>query len=130
MEQVRKSILPVLLATLWISISEFFRNQFLLNSYWVELYKSMGQNFPAEPVNGAMWGVWSLLFAIVIYLLSKKFTLVQTTILSWIIGFLMMWIVIGNLGVLPFGMLGYALPLSILEAFLASLIVQRIPLRK
>ena len=123
MKTIKKTILPVLLATLWISISEFVRNEFLVKSYWTGHYNSLGLVFPSEPVNGAMWGVWSLLFAIGVFILSKKFTLLQTTLLSWFIGFVLMWVVIGNLGVLPYGMLYYAIPLSLLEAFLASYII-------
>jgi len=37
-----------------------------------------------------------------------------------------MWISSGNMGVLPFGLLVYAVPLSLLEAFLASFIVKKI----
>ena len=123
MKTIKKTILPILLATLWISISEFVRNEFLVKHYWTDHYNSLGLVFPSEPVNGAMWGVWSLLFAIGVFILSKKFTLLQTTLLSWFIGFVLMWVVIGNLGVLPYGMLYYAIPLSLLEAFLASYII-------
>ena len=37
-----------------------------------------------------------------------------------------MWIVIGNLGVLPYGLLAFAVPLSLLEAFVAALIVKKL----
>jgi len=121
-----KAFLSILAATVWISISEFVRNQFLLNHYWIEHYKSMGLTFPSEPINGAIWGVWSLLFATSIYLVSRKFNLIQTAFLSWTVGFVLMWISIGNLGVLPVGMLWYAIPLSMLEAFLASWIIKKI----
>jgi hypothetical protein len=35
-----------------------------------------------------------------------------------------MWVAIGNLGVLPYGLLVYAIPLSVLESFVATLIVK------
>ncbi len=118
-------ILRLLLATLWISGSEFFRNQILLSSAWTEHYASLGLTFPAAPVNGALWGFWSLLFAGAIGVIATRFTLVQTTLLAWFVGFAMMWVVIGNLGVLPLGILPVALPLSLLEAFGASWILCR-----
>jgi hypothetical protein len=74
MNYLKKSAMPVLIASIWISISEFFRNEFLLKSYWTEHYAGLGLIFPSEPVNGALWGLWSLLFAIVIFILAKKFT--------------------------------------------------------
>jgi len=123
---MKKSILPIILATLWISVSEFVRNEFLLKSYWTDHYKKLGHMFPSEPINGAMWGIWSFCFAVAIYIISRKFSLWQTTALSWFVGFLFMWIVIGNLGVLPFGILPFAIPLSLFEAFLAVYIITKL----
>jgi len=123
MKTIIKTVLPILLATIWISVSEFVRNTFLLHNYWTEHFLKMGQTFPEKPINGAVWGIWSLFFAIAIFIFSKKYTLIQTTFLSWFVGFVFMWLVIGNLGVLPFGILVYAIPLSLLEAFLASYII-------
>ena len=119
----KKSVLPVLLATIWISLSEFVRNEFILKSYWTSHYEGLGLVFPAEPVNGAVWGLWSLCFAIAIFIISRKFSLWHTTLLSWFAGFVLMWIVVGNMGVFPFKILYFAIPLSLLEAFLASFII-------
>lgn len=126
MKTLKKVILPILLATIWISISEFVRNELLFNSYWTDHYKGLGLVFPADPINGAMWGVWSLLFAIAIYIMAAKFNLMQTTFLSWFTGFVLMWVVTGNMGVLPYSILIYAIPLSLLEAFVASLIIKKL----
>jgi hypothetical protein len=121
---MKKTLLPILLATIWIGISEFVRNEFLL-SYWTGHYENLGLVFPTEPINGAVWGIWSLCLAIAIFIIAKKFTLTQTTLLSWFVGFVLMWLVIGNMGVLPYGILPFAVPLSLLEAFLASFIIKK-----
>lgn len=123
---MKKTILPVLLATIWISISEFVRNELLLKDYWTEHYLSLGLIFPSEPINGAVWGLWSFLFAIAIYIIAKKFSLLQTTFLSWFMAFVLMWVVTGNMDVLPYEILYFAIPLSLLEAFLASLIISKL----
>jgi len=123
---MRKTVLPVFLATVWVSLSEFARNQLLFKSYWTEHYAGLGLVFPEKPVNGAVWGVWSLLFAVAVYVIAKKFTLIQTTCLSWFVGFVFMWVVIGNLGVLPYGLLVFAVPMSLLEAFLAAVIIKKL----
>ena len=125
MKVVKQTVLPILLATIWISISEFARNEFLLKSYWTDHYQALGLVFPSEPINGAVWGLWSLCFAIAVFIIAKKFSLLQTTLLSWFVGFVLMWISSGNMGVLPFGILPFAIPLSFLEAFLASLMPER-----
>jgi hypothetical protein len=46
--------------------------------------------------------------------------------LSWVTGFVLMWLVIWNLNVLPFSTLVYAVPLSLLESFLAAYICAKI----
>jgi hypothetical protein len=125
MEYTRKTILPVLLAAVWISISEFVRNEFIVKSFWTQHYQDLGLVFPSEPVNGAVWGIWSLLFAIAVFIFAKKFTLWQSVFISWFVAFVMMWVVIGNLGVLPYDLLWYAIPLSLLESFIANLIVKK-----
>jgi hypothetical protein len=122
----KNTILPVLASGIWISISEFVRNEFILKSFWLEHYQSMGLQFPGEPINGAIWGLWSMVYAIVIFILSKRFNLLESFGLSWIIGFVMMWLVIGNLGVLPFGLLFIAIPLSLLESYLACFNVKKL----
>jgi hypothetical protein len=126
MKVIRKTILPLIIGTLWISISEFVRNEFLVRSFWIKHYHGLGLNFPSEPVNGAVWGIWSFMLALAIFIIVKKFNIVQTTLISWFMGFVMMWMVIGNLNVLPYGLLIYAVPLSILEAFIATLIVKKL----
>lgn len=126
MKFLRGTILPIFLATIWISISEFVRNEFLVKSYWIEHYKELGLVFPSEPSNGAVWGIWSLLFAISIFIIAKKFSLIQTFMLSWLVGFVLMWVVIENLSVLPIGLLSLAIPLSLLEAFVAALIIKKL----
>jgi len=123
MNFLKKTIVPILLATIWISLSEFVRNEFLAKYYWVNHYNKLGLVFPSEPINGAIWGLWSLLFAIAIFIIAKKFSLIQTTLLAWLVGFVLMWVAIGNLGVLPGGLLFIAVPLSLLEAFVAAFII-------
>ena len=122
----KKTILPILVSTIWISISEFVRNEFLIKSYWVQHYQSLGLTFPSEPINGAIWGLWSLIFAIAIFIIAKRFSLIETAFLSWVVGFVMMWVVIGNLGVLPLSILPVAIPLSLLEAFLAAWLIKKL----
>jgi len=126
MKFIKNTVLPILAATIWISISEFVRNEFIAKSFWINHYNRLGLTFPSEPVNGAVWGIWSLLFAIAIFIISTKFSLLHTTLFSWFVGFVLMWVVIGNLGVLPNGLMIYAIPLSLLESFVASWIIRKL----
>lgn len=123
---MKKTVLPIFVSTIWISLSEFVRNELIVKSYWTGHYEKLGLVFPSEPMNGAVWGIWSLCFAIAIFIIANKFSLIQTTLVSWFVGFVLMWIVTWNMGVLPIGLLLFAVPLSLLETFVAGLIIKRL----
>jgi hypothetical protein len=122
----KKIIFPIFFATLWIGLSEFVRNEFLFKYMWIQHYNSLGLVFPDGPLNGLVWGLWSLLFAIFVYIITRKFSLMQSIFLVWFSGFVLMWIALGNLGVLPFSLLWYSVPLSILETSIAVGIIKKI----
>jgi hypothetical protein len=53
-----RSVISVILTGIWVNVSEFFRNEVLLKTYWVDHYRSLGITFPSSPKNGMMWVVW------------------------------------------------------------------------
>lgn len=126
MNQTAKNILAIVLTGLWVNASEFFRNEVLVKSYWLEHYLSLGMAFPSEPLNGMVWMVWGFLFALAIFIVSRKFDLIQTTLLCWLMVFVLMWIVAWNLSVFPLGLLIYAIPLSLLEVFVGAYLCKKI----
>ncbi|MCB0793979.1 MAG: hypothetical protein KDB88_04510 [Flavobacteriales bacterium] len=121
-----RPLIAILATTVWVSVNEFVRNQLVLADHWVEQYAGMGLTFPAEPQNGAVWGLWALCFAVIAYFISKDGGLLRAGLLLWSIGFVLMWIVIGNMAVLPFSILPVAIPWSLIEAFGAVWIMKRI----
>lgn len=123
---LKSTILPVLLSMLWISIHEFVRNQFVLIEIWENHYRSLGMVFKTAPVNGMVWGVWALVFSMVLYRLSKAMGLFETIFWGWVIGFVMMWLVIGNMQVLPYATLLYAVPWSFVEVGGSAWIIHRL----
>jgi hypothetical protein len=120
-----RNIIAVILTGIWVNASEFFRNEVLLKTYWINHYRSLGMTFPSEPRNGMIWVAWGFLFAMAIYIISRKFDLIQTTLVSWFMAFVLMWIATWNLNVLPGAILIYAVPLSLLEAFIGSYICKK-----
>jgi hypothetical protein len=122
---VGKAALAVVLSGVWTGLCEFVRNQFLLASQWQSHYQGMGLVFPARPVNGMMWMVWSFCTAAVVFAVSRRFGLWATTIIAWIAGYVMMWVVIWNLAVLPIGILPIAVPFSFGEALGAAFICRK-----
>ena len=120
-----RNAVAIISTGVWVNASEFFRNEILLKRYWVAHFELQGLTFPSRPVNGVMWMAWGFLYAIAIFSISRKFSLMQTTLLGWLTGFVLMWIVIWNLNVLPVVILPYAVPLSLIEAFVASYICKK-----
>lgn len=121
-----KNLLGILAATVWISLSEFVRNEWLLKHFWVNHYKALGLEFPSAPVNGMIWGLWSFCLAIGIFYLLKRLSVWQSVAIAWWMGFVMMWLVTGNMMVLPLGILFYAIPLSMLEVAVAAAILRKL----
>jgi hypothetical protein len=117
-----RNIMAVIITGIWVNASEFFRNEVLLKKYWIDHYQLLGMTFPSEAKNGMIWVAWGFLFTIAIYIISKKFNLIQTTLITWFTAFVLMWVVTWNLNVLPGAILIYAVPLSLLEAFIGTYI--------
>lgn len=129
MNQRSRSVLAIVLTGIWVNVSEFLRNEVLLKRYWVDYYRSLGMTFPSEPKNGMIWVVWGFLCAIAIWLISRRFNLLQTALISWFMAFVLMWVVTFNLNVLPGAILMYAVPLSLLEALIGSYICVKLSSR-
>lgn len=115
----------VFLSGLWIGLNEFIRNELLLKSFWTDHYQELGLDFPDSPVNGFVWMVWSFLFAGLILLIRQKFSTQQTIAIAWVAGFIMMWLVVANLSVLPISILLIAIPWSLIETGGAVVIINR-----
>ena len=123
---LKRASLAIAAAGTWITASEFLRNEILLRHYWVAHYAALGLGFATRPVNGALWMAWSFGLAALIARLSRMFSLAETIGYAWLAVFVLMWICLYNLQVLPVAMLVYAVPLSLLEVGVAAVLVRRI----
>lgn len=123
---MKRIALATLAAGVWINVSEFLRNEILFKGHWLAKYETLGLEFPSAPVNGALWGLWGFIFAGCIVAVRRQSTFAGTVALCWTLGFALMWIVIGNLNVLPLTLLPIAVPWSLAEVALAVVIAQSI----
>ncbi len=130
MDYFKKTILPILLAGIWINLSETLRWIFLAKPCWLEHHQNLGIVLPEEPINMIIWMIWGFIFATTIFIFSRKFNLWQTTFLSWFLFLPLLWIVLWNLGLLPEGIVLIAAPLGLIEAFIAALICQKLSQNK
>jgi hypothetical protein len=121
-----RNFLAIGVAAIWITASEFLRNEFLFKSYWINHFHSMGLEFVTLPINGILWTLWSFGLAYLIFRLISKFSFLETMLLAWLPSFAMMWITTYNLQVLPLGLLIFAIPLSLFEVFLAMVIIRQL----
>lgn len=121
---MKRVILKVTAAGLWITFFEFLRNELLFKHYWIKHFQSIGLSFATKPINGILWMLWSFGLAYLIYRIAKFFSFRETLLLAWISAFAMMWIVAYNLQVLPLKLLFVAIPLSLLEITVAQIIIK------
>jgi hypothetical protein len=70
--------------------------------------------------------IWSFTLAYVIFKLSQKFSFKEAILLSWLAAFVMMWVTVYNLQVLPLKLLVAAVPLSLFEVAVAGFIIKKI----
>lgn len=126
MNHLKKTLLPILLTEIWINLSETIRWVFLIKSYWIEHYEKLGLVYSEKPINLIIWMIWGFLLATLIFILTKKFTVFHTTLLVWFSVFIMMWIVVWNIGILPVDMLWYNAPISFVEIFIGAMICRKL----
>jgi uncharacterized membrane protein len=44
----------------------------------------------------------ALCLSIALFIVSKRFSLLEAAAIGWLVGFVLMWLEVGNLGMLPF----------------------------
>ncbi len=126
MSHLKKTILPILLTGIWINISITIGWILILKSYWIEKYQSLNLVFPIGITNNIVWMIWGFMLATIVFILSKKFTVLQTTFLAWFVAFIMLWVIIWNVGILPTGMLLFNIPNSLFVTFISALICKKL----
>lgn len=125
MVNFKKVIWPILLVSLWVNIFETLR--------WISFakpeidmhFKAANLLLPNEPINNILWLVWGILIAVIIFIISKKFKVLQTTFVVWIIVYVTHWIALWNFSVLPINVLWLAVPLTFINVFVGALICSK-----
>ena len=122
----KQLVLAVVGAGIWMNLNEFIRNEILLKQNWIDGFKEIGLIFPSEPINGAIWGLWTMIFVVLLVWLITKFNVFTSAIITWGLGFLLLWLAMWNMGVLPGGILYWAVPWSFIEVYVAGLICAKL----
>ena len=82
MRILKQIVIPIIITGIWINLSETFRWLLFAEPYWIEKYQNLNLTFPSETVNMIAWMVWGFFHARIIFILSKRYSLFETTILS------------------------------------------------
>lgn len=121
-----KPLWHVLLLAIWINIAETVRWVLYSKPQFEAHFQRMGLELPNTPLNGILWMAWGTTIAFVVYMVAQKFTLFQTTIITWLAAFVLVWIALWNSTVLPLEILPVVIPLSLVTMFIAALIAKKL----
>jgi hypothetical protein len=121
-----RSVWHVVLLGVWINLSETVRWILYSKPQFDALFRSKGLEVPNQPINGILWMIWGFIIAFLVFILSRKFTVVQTTLITWLAVFVTVWIALWNSAVLPLEMLPVVVPLSLVNIFIATLIAKKL----
>lgn len=124
MKNCGKAVWQILVIAVWINVSESVRWVLYSKPKFDALYRAMGRELPNRLSNGIWWMVWGLIMALLVFVLARKFTLLQTALLAWTAVFAMLWIALWNYAILPLDILWIAAPLSLLGVFIAAWIAK------
>lgn len=125
MANLRKAIWQILLVSLWINIFETVR-WILFAKPDIDMHlKASNLVLPNNPINNILWLIWGIIIAVMIFIISKKFKVLQTTFIVWITVYVMHWIALWNMAVLPINILWLAVPLTFINVLVGALICSR-----
>ena len=85
-------------------------------------FKAANLVLPNEPINNILWIIWGIIIAVMIFIVSKKFKVLQTTFIVWITVYVMHWIALWNMAVLPINILWLAVPLTFINVLVGAII--------
>ena len=125
MTNIRKASWQILLVSLWINIFETLRWMLFAKPDIDMHFKVANIVLPNQPINNILWLIWGIIIAVMIYIISKKFKVLQTTFIVWITVYVMHWIALWNFAVLPINILWLAIPLTFINVLVGAFICTR-----
>lgn len=121
MKNYKKAIWQVIIISIWINVAETIRWLVFAKPSFLSHFQSLNIEPPGGPLYLIVWFGWGILLALLIYIIYKKFTLVETTIIVWLSVYSGMWIMLFNLRLLSFPMLAALAAFCFIEIFIGAL---------
>jgi hypothetical protein len=122
MKDHKKAIWQVIILSIWINAAETIRWIVFAKPYFISHYQKMNIEPPSGPLYLIIWFVWGVLLALLIYIISRKFSLIETTIIIWLSVYSGIWIMLFNLSLVTFQILFAIAAFCFIEIFIGSLI--------
>jgi hypothetical protein len=126
MKHTVKPIWQIVLLAVWINAAETVRWLLYTKPRFDAFFQNMGLVLPNGPINGILWMLWGAIIAVIVFVLSQKYTILQTTVITWSAVFVLVWIALWNSAVLPIEILPVVVPLSLITIFVAAFIAKRL----
>jgi hypothetical protein len=125
MTNFKKVFWQVLIVSLWVNIFETLRWILFVKPDIDIYFKSANLVLPNGPINNMLWLIWGIIIAVMIFIISKKYKVLQTTFIVWVTVYVMHWIALWNMAVLPINILLLAVPLTFINVLVGALICNR-----
>jgi hypothetical protein len=122
MKDYKKAIWHVIIISIWINVAETIRWMVFAKPYFLSHTQKMNIEPPSGPLYLIIWLVWGVLLALFIYIISRKFSLIETTIIIWLSVYSGIWIMLFNLSLVTFPILVTIAAFCFIEIFFAALI--------
>lgn len=122
MKNYKKAIWQILLVSLWINIFETLRWLLFAKPDIDMHFKGANLVLPNEPLNNILWLIWGIIISVMIFIISKKYSVLKTSFIVWITVYVLHWIALWNMAVLPINILWLAVPLTFINVLIGVLI--------
>ena len=122
MKNYEKAIWQVIILSIWINVAETIRWIAFAKPYFASHYQNMNIEPPSGPLYLIIWSVWGVLLALLIYIISQKYSFVKATFIIWLSVYSGIWIMLFNLSLVTFPILLEIAAFCFIEILIGTLI--------
>lgn len=122
MKNYIKTIWQIIIISIWITIAETLRWILFAKPYFIKHFQNRNIEPPGGPLYLTIWWVWGILLSLIIIIVSKKFSLLKSSLIIWFTTFSGIWIMLFNLKVVSVPILLILMTFCFIEIFIGALI--------
>lgn len=122
MKDFNKMIWQIIIISIWINVAETVRWILFAKPYFLRHFQNMNIEPPGGPLYLIIWIVWGVFLSIIIFIISKKYSLLKTSGIIWFTAYSGIWIMLFNLSVVTIPILLVIMSFCFIEIFIGTLI--------